>query len=72
MQSLWYSGREFLKEREISTTISTFSSSVNFFRQNKFEADQETRKPLGGYGGMVPRKIFGNLHAVMAILAIFE
>ena len=46
--------------------------SAHFFRQNKFEADQETRNVLGGSGDMLPRKIFGNLHAVIAILVFFE
>ena len=27
---------------------------------------------MGGSGGMLPRKIFENLHAVMAILVLFE
>ena len=27
---------------------------------------------LGGSGGMLPRKIFENLHTVMAILVLFE
>ena len=43
-----------------------------FFRQNKFKTDCETKKVLGGSGGMLPRKNFENLHAVMAILVLFE
>ena len=27
---------------------------------------------LGGSGGMLPRKVFENLHTVVAILALFE
>ena len=30
------------------------------------------KKTLGGSGGMLPRKIFENLHTLMAILALFE
>ena len=30
------------------------------------------KKTLGGSGGMLPRKIFENLHTVVAILALFE
>ena len=48
-----------------------FFSNV-FFWQNKFEADQEARKSLGGSGGMLPRKIFENVHAVMAIFVLLE
>ena len=51
---------------------STFFSSVNFFRQNKFEAELETRKAPGEYGDMLPRRICENLYAVMAILVLFE
>ena len=36
-----------------------------FFRQNNFKADRETRKALGRSGGMLPRRNFENLHAVM-------
>ena len=51
--------------------ISVFLLSVFFFRQNKFENDRETRKALGGSGGMLSRKIFENLPAVMAICSAF-
>ena len=51
--------------------ISTFFFSF-FFGQNKFEADQEARKALGGSWGLLPRKSFENLQAVMAILVRFE
>ena len=30
------------------------------------------KKALGGCGGMFPRKIFKNLHTVVAILVLFE
>ena len=30
------------------------------------------KKALGGSGGMLPRKLFENLHTVVAILALFE
>ena len=30
------------------------------------------KKALGGSGGMLPRKIFENLHTAVAILALFE
>ena len=43
-----------------------------FFWQNKLKADSKTRKVLGESGGMLPRKSFENLHAVMAILVLFE
>ena len=38
----------------------------------KFEKNWETKMILGGSGGMLPRKIFENLHTVMGILALFE
>ena len=46
--------------------------STAFFRQNKFKTDCETKKALGGSGGMLPRKNFENLHAVVAFLVLFE
>ena len=36
------------------------------------EANCETKKAAEGSGDMFPRKIFENLHAVMAILVLFE
>ena len=45
-----------------------FKRTVNIFRQNKFEA----KKSSWGSGGMLPRKIFENLHAVMAILVLLN
>ena len=30
------------------------------------------KKALGGSGGMLPRKIFENLHTAVAILVVFE
>ena len=48
--------------------ISTFFPA-SFFRPNKVEADWKTKKVLEGSRGMLPRK---NLHAVMAILVLFE
>ena len=45
---------------------------VFFFRQKKFEADRERRKALGRVRGHAPRKNFENLHAIMAILVLFE
>ena len=30
------------------------------------------KNALGGFGGMLPRKIFENLHTVVVILALFE
>ena len=38
----------------------------------KFEANRETKMNLEGSGGMLPWKIFENLHTVMGILALFE
>ena len=43
-----------------------------FFRLNDFQADWKTRKVVRGSGNMLPWKNFENLHAVMAILALFE
>ena len=33
---------------------------------------EETKQALGGSAGMLPRKNFEKLHAVMAILVLFE
>ena len=45
-----------------------------FFQQKLFAADSETKEARGGSGpgACSPRKIFENLHAVMAILVLFE
>ena len=43
-----------------------------FFRKNKFETVGETKKALGGFGGMLPRKILENLHATMTILVLLN
>ena len=45
---------------------------AHFFDRTNFETDWETKKALGESGGMLPPKNFENLHAVMAILVLFE
>ena len=42
----------------------------SFFRQSY--SNLSTKTTLGGSGGMLPRKIFENLHTVMAILVLFK
>ena len=54
-----------------STKFLTFFKRI-FSGKVKFEANRETKMILGGSGGMLPRKIFQNLHTVMGILALFE
>ena len=43
-----------------------------FFSAEQTEADLEKKKSSRGVRGMLPRKIFENLRAVMAILVLFE
>ena len=42
-----------------------------FFGRSKLKLIRN-KKTLGGSEGMLPRKIFENLHAIMAILVLFE
>ena len=55
MQSLWTVGVARNFERGGGHNFHFFST-VNFSRQNKFEADCETRKALGGPGACCPGK----------------
>ena len=59
-------------KRRGGPTNLTFFSSVLFIRQNQFEADCETEKALGKSGACSPEKVLKNLHAVMAVLVLFE
>ena len=43
-----------------------------FVRAQPFLSVLRMKNALGGSGGMLPRKIFENLHTVEAILAPFE
>ena len=45
----------------------------SFFRQiNLSNLSSVTKPTLGEFDGMLPRKIFENLHTAMAILVLFE
>ena len=50
--------------------IFTFFRRISIFGR-AIKADWEARNALGGSGGMLPRKNFDNLHAVMVILVFF-
>ena len=51
--------------------IATFFSRV-FFSGELILIGLRIKKGTRGFGGMLPRKIFEDLHAVMAILVLFE
>ena len=53
--------------RVVGGIISTF-----FFGKTNLKLIEKQRKTLWGSGGMLPRKIFKNLLAVMAVLVFFE
>ena len=42
------------------------------FRKSYFQAFSVPKTTLGGSGGMLPWKIFENLHTTMVILVLFE
>ena len=50
--------------------ISTFFQAYIFW-QNKFEAVCQTRKALGGSGGILPRKNIENLHVANGYCSAF-
>ena len=52
--------------------ISTIFQANFCFRHKEFAADCETRKALGGSGGMVPRKNLENLHAGNGCFSAFR
>ena len=52
--------------------ISTFFPASFFGRTNNLKLIRQQEKLWGGSGGMLPRKIFENVHALMAILVLFE
>ena len=45
---------------------------AHFFDRTNLKLIVKQKKALRGSGGMLPRKNFENLHAVMAILVLFE
>ena len=45
---------------------------VHFFDRTNLKLIVKQKKALGGSGGMLPQKIFENLHTVMTILVLFE
>ena len=51
----------------ISTLFQTY-----FFGRTDLKLIKKQEKLVGGPGGMLPRKMFENLHAVMAILVHFK
>ena len=55
------------KFRKREGIISTFFQAYFFGRTNLMLIEKQERS-----GGMLPRKVFENLHAVMAVLVLFK